>query len=254
MSQKHENYELLNLLGYGLAKFDNAFINEFDCKTKSEFFNFFVKNGIVQTASVVKNRMDLFDYFFPQNPRKGWWQKGDAYIHRKQLIDALFGDENVIGFANIVKLILKREYNINLTHKISPLLESKFKKMQNTGLEAELFFLQNYNEIELLQGGKLTDARLLGDGYDFFVETSKKEFLCEIKGIKRLSGGLRLTQNEFEKACEFKESYLLVAVLNLQNIPKFKSILNPLDNLKFKEKIITQKELKEYHLVGNLTL
>ncbi len=41
MSQKHENYELLNLLGYGLAKFDNDFIKEFGCKTKTEFFNFF---------------------------------------------------------------------------------------------------------------------------------------------------------------------------------------------------------------------
>ena len=130
MSQKHENYELLNLLGYGLAKFDNDFIKEFGCKTKTEFFNFFVDNGIVKTASVVKNRMDLFDYFFPQNPRKGWWQKGDAYIHRKHLIDSLFGDENVVGFANIIKLMLKKEYRIELAHKVSPLLESKFKKMQ----------------------------------------------------------------------------------------------------------------------------
>lgn len=64
MSLKHENYKLLNLLGYGLAKFDNDFIKEFNCKTKTEFFNFFVEKGIVKTASVVKNRMDLFDYFF----------------------------------------------------------------------------------------------------------------------------------------------------------------------------------------------
>ena len=30
--------------------------------------------------------MDLFDHFFPNNGRKGWWQKGDTYIHRKYLI------------------------------------------------------------------------------------------------------------------------------------------------------------------------
>lgn len=35
---KHQNYELLNLLGYGLAKFDNNFINQFGFKTKSSFF------------------------------------------------------------------------------------------------------------------------------------------------------------------------------------------------------------------------
>lgn len=254
MSQKHENYELLNLLGYGLAKFDNDFIKEFGYKTKTEFFNFFVDNDIVKTASVVKNRMDLFDYFFPQNPRKGWWQKGDAYIHRKHLIDSLFGDESVAGFANIIKLMLKKEYRIELAHKVSPLLESKFKKMQNTGLEAELYFLHNFNEIEILQNGKITDARLYGDGYDFFVETHENEFLCEIKGIRESSGTLRLTQNEFEKAKEFSETYLLVVVMDLQNSPKFKSILNPLESLCFTEKILYQKEIKEYHLVGSLAV
>lgn len=254
MNQKHENYELLNLLGYGLAKFDNDFIKEFGCKTKTEFFNFFVDNGIVKTASVVKNRMDLFDYFFPQNPRKGWWQKGDAYIHRKHLIDSLFGDENVAGFANIIKLILKKGYRIELAHKVSPLLESKFKKMQSTGLEAELYFLHNFNEIDILQNGKITDARLYGDGYDFFVETTKSEFLCEIKGIRESSGGIRLTQNEFEKAKEFSDCYLLVAVMNLQNSPQFKSILNPLESLEFTEKILHQKAIKEYHLVGSLAV
>ena len=93
-----------------------------------------------------------------------------------------------------------------------------------------------------------------GDGYDFFVETEKNEFLCEIKGIALDSGGVRLTQNEFEKAREFKESYLLVAVMNLQLNPQFKSILNPLENLDFAEKIITPKSVREYHLVGGLSL
>ena len=79
---KHQNYEILNLLGYGLAKFDNNFIKEFGFETKSSFFEYFVQLNIVETGSVVKNRMDLFDPFFP-NKRKGWWQKGDAYIHRK---------------------------------------------------------------------------------------------------------------------------------------------------------------------------
>src|SRR3989338_8392300 len=108
---KHKNYEILNLLGYGLAKFDNDFIKEFGFETKSSFFDYFVKIGIAETESVVKNRMDLFDHFFP-NDRKGWWQKGDAYIHRKHLIDSLFGNEDVIEFANIVKLYLKKNFAI----------------------------------------------------------------------------------------------------------------------------------------------
>ncbi|MBN2824474.1 MAG: hypothetical protein JXQ76_04045, partial [Campylobacterales bacterium] len=91
---KHQNYEILNLLGYGLAKFDNAFIKEFGVKTKTDFYNVMVNYKIAETGSVVKNRQDLFDPFF-DNGRKGWWQKGDAYIHRKHFIDSLFGKLDV---------------------------------------------------------------------------------------------------------------------------------------------------------------
>ncbi|GAA7404252.1 hypothetical protein MM0349_01220 [Helicobacter pylori] len=78
---KHKNYEILNLIGYALAKFDNDFIKEFGFSTKNAFFEYCVQIGLSNTTGVIKNRMDLFDYFFP-NKRKGWWQKGDAYIHR----------------------------------------------------------------------------------------------------------------------------------------------------------------------------
>lgn len=63
IKNRHENYEILNLLGYRLSKFDNAFIKEFGFTTKTKFFNYFVEIGIVETGSVVKNRMDLFDPF-----------------------------------------------------------------------------------------------------------------------------------------------------------------------------------------------
>ncbi len=74
---KHKNYEILNLIGYALEKFDNDFIKEFGFSTKNAFFEYCVQIGLADTTGVIKNRMDLFDYFFP-NKRKGWWQKGDA--------------------------------------------------------------------------------------------------------------------------------------------------------------------------------
>jgi hypothetical protein len=40
---KHENYEILNLIGYGLAKFDVRFVKQFGCKTKTEFYEVMVK-------------------------------------------------------------------------------------------------------------------------------------------------------------------------------------------------------------------
>lgn len=246
MSKKHENYELLNILGYALAKFDNDFIAEFGFKTKQSFFNFFVEKGIVKTSSVVKNRMDLFDHFFPNNPRKGWWQKGNAYIHRKIFLDSLFGNDNAESLANVVKLILQKQYNIDIHHTASAILESKFKKIQSTGLEAELYFMQNFQSIDELQNGKCEDARLYGDGYDFFIQTLNSEFLCEVKGLRGAKGSIRMTQNEYQKALEFQESYMLVIVANLEYVPKILSFKNPLKKIAFTQKIIPQKEIQEW--------
>jgi hypothetical protein len=250
---KHINYEILNLLGYGLSKFDNAFINEFGFSTKNDFFNYFVEIGIVETGSVVKNRMDLFDPFFPNNGRKGWWQKGDAYIHRKYLIDSLFGNENVKGYANIVKLYLKENYKVkDIIVEVQPIIKSRFKKLQETGLEAELYFQNNYNSIDAFKGGIIEDARLYGDGYDFQINVNENSFLAEIKGIRAKKGKFRLTENEYNKAKEFKNDYIVTLVLNLDDIPTFLTIENPLKNLNFEEKIIKSKETKEYHLISNI--
>ena len=209
---KHENYEILNLLGYGLAKFGNEFIKQFGFKTKLSFFEYFVEIGIVETGSVVKNRMDLFDPFFDNN-RKGWWQKGNAYIHRKLLIDSLFGNENVIGYANIVKLFLKDNFKIkDIFVEVKPIVKSRFKKLQETGLEAELYFMNNYNSIDIFKDGNIEDARLYGDGYDFQINVNENSFLAEVKGIRAKKGKFRLTENEYFKAKEYQNDYIITLV------------------------------------------
>ena len=225
---KHENYEILNLLGYGLSKFDNDFIKEFGYATKTAFFEYFVEIGIVETGSVVKNRMDLFDPFF-DNGRKGWWQKGDAYIHRKLLIDSLFGNEYVVGYSNIVKLFLKDNFKVkNIFVEVKPIVKSRFKKLQETGLEAELYFMNNYNSIDVFKNGIIEDARLYGDGYDFQINVNGNFFLAEIKGIRAKKGKFRLTENEYSKAKEYQNDYIVTLVLNLDDLPTFLTIDNPL--------------------------
>lgn len=251
-SNKHENYEILNLLGYGLAKFDNEFIKQFGFKTKLSFFEYFVEIGMVETASVVKNRIDLFDPFFDNN-RKGWWQKGNAYIHRKLLIDSLFGKENVYEYANIVKLFLKDNFKIkDLVVEVKPIVKSRFKKLQETGLEAELYFMNNYNSIDIFNNGIIEDARLYGDGYDFQINVNESSYLAEVKGIRAKKGRFRLTENEFEKAREYQSDYIITLVLNLDDSPTFLTIDNPLRNLKFEERIIQSKEIREYHLISDI--
>lgn len=251
MSNQHENYEVLNLIGYGLAKF-STFTQVFGFSNKNSFYEYCVKIEVAETVGVVKNRQDLFDHFF-DNGRKGWWQKGDAYIHRKIKIDTLFGNENVESYVNIVKMYLQSNFNIkDFVIKVNPIIQTRFRQMQETGLEAELFFINNYNLIPKFKGGKLEDARLYGDGYDFQISVNENFYLAEVKGIRSSKGRLRITENEFKKAQEYKENYFLSVILNLDEIPSIKIFANPLQILDFKKVERQSKSQIEYHLTGDI--
>lgn len=247
MNGKHEHYEILNLIGYGLAKFNTSFVKCFGLKTKVAFYEYIVKIGIAETTGTVKNRQDLFDPFF-DNTRKGWWQKGNAYIHRKHFIDSLFGSLDANAYADIVRLHLKDKHpDIDNVHMdISPIIKSKFKQLQVTGQEAELFFMNNFQRIGYFQNGTLEDARIFGDGYDFQIEVQKHFYLAEIKGIRSERGSIRMTQNEFVKAKEFKNDYALVVISNLNDNPGMSVIFNPTEKISFTEKTINAKQVN-YH-------
>lgn len=134
-----------------------------------------------------------------------------------------------------------------------PIVKSRFKKLQETGLKAETYFVNNYDDIDIFKGGKLQDARLFGDGYDFQIDVNSGFYLAEIKGIKEGKGKFRLTENEYQKAIEYKNDYIVTLVLNLDKIPRFLQIENPVNNLKFKERKVNSKITKEYHLVGSIS-
>jgi len=242
-SNKHENYEVLNLLGYGLSKFNNSFIEEFGFQTKSAFYEGMVHLGLVETGSVVKNRQDLFDPFF-DNGRKGWWQKGDTYKHRKTFIDSLFGDLDVFSYADVVKMYLQEKFNYQLekAFTVKPIIRSQFKKLQETGIEAELFFMNNYKSLILFEEGKLQDARLLGDGYDFQIDIGNAYFLAEVKGVRETKGTIRLTKNEYNMANEYQDRYILTIISNLNDTPKITLVSNPLHKLEFSKNILRQEQ------------
>lgn len=241
---KHENYEILNLIGYGLAKFDMDFVRQFGLQTKRDFYQDMVNLGVGETVGTIKNRQDLFDPFFP-NDRKGWWQKGNAYIHRKNFIDSLFGDYDAKNFADIVKLYLKNNFQIDdfIAAETSPIIKSKFKQLQLTGQEAELYFKSNYQQIDCFKNGKLEDARLLGDGYDFQIQIESKYFLVDVKGIRSTYGTFRMTEKEYTLAEEYKSDYGLVVVSNLENMPKMTPIFNPTEELILERKSKIQEQV-----------
>ena len=128
---KHENYDILNMLGYGLAKFNMDLVYNMGYKTKTEFYQHFYQLGIASSPSAIKNRQDLFDPYFNNN-RKGWWQR-KCYEHRKILIDGFFKDLNCLEFIeNLNKLLVYRGFShTREAVEISPLLKSQFDALKD---------------------------------------------------------------------------------------------------------------------------
>ena len=227
MDNKDRLSEVMNLIGYGLAKFDLNFAKEFGFSTKNAFCKAVVEMGLAKTVKAVFNRQDSFDPYF-DNGRRGWFQRNQRE-HIKLFIDSLFGNEDVIGYANIVKMYIHNiDSNISLTTKsVSPIIASRFKQLQETGKEAEFYFMNNYQNIPFFEHSILEDARLWGDGYDFQIQCNSEYLLAEVKGLRTEKGSIRMTQNEYKKAVEYKNNYVLVVVSNLQNTPKLSYIENP---------------------------
>lgn len=238
--------EIMNLIGYGLAKFSNEFVHEFGFKSKSAFYRFVIASGFAKTEKAVSNRQDSFDPYF-DNHRKGWWQRNQRE-HIKLLIDSLFGKEDCKSYVNIVKLYMK-DFDNALPlqiEKVKPVIRSKFKELQKTGNEAEFFFMQNFRSIPVFENGIIEDARLWGDGYDFQIQLENDFVLAEIKGVRDIRGAVRFTENEYKKAKEYMSSYFLVVVSNLAISPRLKVIVNPVEEICFSKKEVNATQIN-YH-------
>jgi len=59
---RHENHEILNLIGYGLAKFDLNFVRAFGFTTKTAFYKSMISKGIAN--SMERSRIDRI-YLIP---------------------------------------------------------------------------------------------------------------------------------------------------------------------------------------------
>ena len=269
---RHVNYDVLNLVGYGLAKFEFGLVAALGFKTKSELFKSLIARKVAETRGTLKNRQDLFNPLV-RGTKVGWWQDGDRYLHRKTLLDSLFGDLDAQGYSTMLENYLQTYFPIagELVKPIVPILKSKFRQLQETGNEAEMFFMNNYRTIAPFAEGSLQDARLFGDGYDFQIAVKNEYFLAEIKGVRGNTGGIRFTNNEFGKAEEFREKFCLAVVSNLETVPRIKLSLdikqglwksvdmrtkrNPLHEFKFSKHLIqSEQRLHCLHYTGLKTL
>lgn len=194
--------------------------------------------------------------------------------YAKNILNDKLSVSKIVDIANIQKsyvveiskginlsqyVIFKKEADINLDFANvldnikKPISVTRFQKLQETGIMAEQYFIDNYNKIDIFKGGDIEDARLFGDGYDFQVSLTKNIYLAEVKGIQENSGLFRLTNNEYNRAIEYKNDYIVTLVLNLKSKPRFLTIDNPIKNLIFEKRVYKQKETTEYHLKSKIS-
>lgn len=230
---KDSKTEIMNLVGYGLAKFDTQLTAHLGFKTKSDFARYIISKDLATTLRAVFNRQDSFDPYF-QNGRKGWHQRNQRE-HIKILIDSLFGELNAEQFATLIYGLINsdEEHDVILPSKyITPIEASRFKKMQDTGIQAESYFMSNYRNILMFSQSIIEDARLWGNGFDFqLIDKSNNINLVEVKGVRSHTGSIRMTEKEYCIAEIYKEAFHLVVVANLDSIPYLCCVSNPLQSL-----------------------
>ena len=241
---RHANYEILNLIGYGLAKFDQELVAAFGFASKTAWFNDLVSRGVADTYGTIKNRQDLFNPLV-RGGKVGWWQGSERYLHRKTLLDSLFGNLDVAGYAGVLASYLHTHFARpgEAAPPTAPVVRSMFRMLQETGREAELFFMTAYQTVPELSGGLLVDARLFGDGYDFQITVAEGHVLADVKGVREASGGVRLTQNEYRKAQEYGGRYCLAVVSRLATIPRLAVFFNPLAVMGFTQQTVRREDV-----------
>lgn len=245
--QRHPNYVGLNIVGYGLARFENDLIAALGFDSKAALYRDLIARGLAKTRGTLKNRQDLFNPLV-RGGRIGWWQNGDRYLHRKTQLDGLFGRLAVAEYAMMLNNYLQAEFPEPGARKQSlpPLMKSQFRQLQETGVEAEMYFLQNYQQVSLFADAAIDDARQLGDGYDFQLTLGSVYWLAEVKGLRTRTGAIRLTQNEFDKATEFRERFCLIVVACLDKRPTMSAIFDPLPSLHLTRRTVVCEQVY-YH-------
>jgi hypothetical protein len=233
--------KLAIIIAFYLSKFDKEGLQNLGYKTDS---NAFEKIG--ETIGVKKNyikfRRDEFDPIHPW--RKGWQRPMDKRI--VSAIEALQDlDESTLRQI-VLNILDNEEYrageeikkitNLFSDEKNTRKRIGKFILRGPTGRQAEDFFIRHYKKNAKPFQGKLIDRREFGCGYDFEIQTDRKKYFIEVKGLSEISGGILFTNKEWNTANEKGNDYFLVIIKNLNSTPDISFIQNPSLLLKAKRR------------------
>lgn len=209
-----KNRDKAVLCGLFLSKWNRTGLSALGLVSYREAYNVLGLSLGVAPASI-NNYRDEFDPIFP-NGRKGWHKRAlREYCER---VYEEFGSYELEEFtallAKLTGMDLENSGEMDEGN-------SAYAKRMLTGIAAENYFVKNYRNEEVFAKGALRDMTKSGCGYDFsIVHDTRTEFMAvEVKGINGNSGGISITEKEYDRARVLKNRFYLYVVTNMETVP-----------------------------------
>ena len=170
-------------------------------------------------ARSLKLLRDEFDPF-NDNGRRGYWKRPPR-PSRQRILDELSGMSDPAVYELVLRILARDE--VNIAEALDSLVTTSgvpnnVAERLLTGRRAEEYFIEHAFSITRIKSARLIDRRNDAAGYDFGV-IDDAALAIEIKGIKKTTGGLLFTDNEWRLANQRKKDYWLVVVGNLEAVP-----------------------------------
>jgi len=220
------------LAGLFLSKYDSLGLRALGFGSFKEAYNV-IGYALRGRPQSIKNYRDEFDPLFP-NARKGW-HKRQTRDYCLQVFDK-FKHLDLESFAALVISFFADDEAASAPKFASDPRDdgtSSFAQRLITGRAAESYFEALHGGLSEFQGYTLEDTTRYGCGYDFrlWPIVNDADFLAvEVKGLKKMTGGISMTANEHEAAAALRDRFYLFVVRNFRETPTHEIIRNPLDS------------------------
>jgi hypothetical protein len=241
------------LAGLFLAKFDREGLSALGFATFVEAYNT-IACGLGASPASIKNYRDELDPFFP-NPRRGW-AKRPIRPHCQRILDQ-YGALDRSRLARLVRMSLSAD---PVGEEVGDELEggdwsSSFAERLQTGQAAERYFLANASALPIFRDCEIQETTHLGCGFDFRLAKAESPFLAvEVKGLKKVSGGVLLTDKEYRTAQLLGDRYFLFVVCGFAETPRHAVFRNPAHGgIPLVSRTVTRRETTWLATLGTAT-
>ena len=237
-----EKHKLTLYKSYYLSRFNEEGLKKLGYSTWNKAYeDISVKLDVKKYT--VRNQRDDFDPI--HGHRAGWYQRpmSPSRVKVVQALEKLEEEEIRSMVLDILSGRIKDDPE-NLKELLKVISDednkgnSKFILRAPTGRKAEDFFIGYFRKYSEPVTGKLMDTRDRGCGYDFEIRGSETSYI-EVKGLAESSGGILLTNKEWQAANKFKNKFFLAVVSEINSDPEIKFICDPASKLKVKKNIVT---------------